>query len=70
MYIKILPKNNAAANSIKKTGDRLEVIRLQRDVSWSEKKDWFLCKSANTMVPQFYLHPTEDANFVIIGGEL
>lgn len=65
-----MPKNNAAANSIKKTGDRFEVIKLQREVSWSDKKDWFLCKSANTMIPQFYIHPEEDPNFIILKGEL
>lgn len=70
MYIKIMPKNNAAANSIKKTGDRIQVVRLQREVSWSDKKDWFVCRSANTMIPEFYLHPKEDPNFVIVGGEV
>ena len=70
MKIKLLPKNNAAANGLKKVGETVTVVKLQRHVSWSDKTDWFLCKSANSMIADFYVHSKEDPNFVIVGGEL
>lgn len=70
MKIKVLPKNNAASNSIKKTGDVFDVIKLQRHVNFSDKTDWFLCKSNSRMFGnvEFFVHPKEDPNFIVIGG--
>ena len=70
MRIKLMPKNNAAANCIKKMGDTVEVIELCRNVSFSDKRDWFKCKANSSMFGEFFIHPTEDSNFVIVKGEL
>jgi hypothetical protein len=64
IFVRLIPKTDTGRLIVNEEGDHFTIKALNRYVTFSEKKDWFVLQSQVTKTI-LHVHSSEDEHFTI-----
>lgn len=64
IFVRLIPKTDTGRLIVNEVGDHFKIKELNRVVTYSDKKDWFVLESQVTRTI-LNVHSTEDEHFTI-----